>query len=171
MKYAVKNSGTFEFGGRATDNGHNVFKNVLDKLFSKKKDEKSSERPEKVTGGIEGNSTLKWEIEGSLDISVEEMAELFKLNKENDLHCWELIKKMGADFIKGSEKLLYALKAQGPEWIEVIGLLDDKANDIEHRLEVQSFKRERETEDEISRSGWTRRGKNWYERSKEAAEE
>lgn len=147
MKYSIKNSGELNIGGKATDNGRRVFGNIITKLFGKepKAEENNKDR---VEGGLEGNSNLSWEIEASAEISIEEMAELFKISKENDLHMWDLLKVMGSDLVKGSKKVLEALKEQGPEWIKTIGSLEDLDSEVSTENDIKSFKRHQAAEKE-----------------------
>lgn len=149
MKYSVKNSGSFEFGAKATDNVMGVISNFWKKIAGivNKKDD-SSNKVEKPESGLVANSTINWEIEASAEISVEEMAELFRVTKESDIHCWDLLKTMGSDLIKGSKVVLNALKEQGPEWIKTIGSLEDLDSEVSTENDVKSFKRHQAAEKE-----------------------
>lgn len=165
MKYAVKNTGKMTYDVKATDNVVGIFRGLIEKITSGFKGNQPAAKAttEKPESGLTAGVNLEWEIEASAEISVEEMGELYKLAKEYDIHAWELLKTAGKDLIKGSRSLLNAFKEQSPEWIDAIHTADIKYEDNEKELELHKFKNEREIEAEISKYGWTRKGRSWYE--------
>jgi len=142
MKYSVKNSGTIDFGAKATDNVTSVISNFWKKISGiiNKKDD-SVNKVEKPESGFIANTTLDWNIEASAEISVEEMAELLRISKEQDIHVWDMLKTMGNDLIKGSKTVLEALKKQGPEWLSAISELEDLNSELFTQNEIRAFKR------------------------------
>lgn len=150
MKYSVKNSGKIDLGAKATDNVTSVISGFWNKIIGivNKKDD-SNNKVEKPESGFFANGTINWEIEASAEISVEEMTEIFKLSKENDLHMWDLLKTMGNDLLKGTGAVLNALKEQGPEWIKTIRSLEDLDDEISTASKVKSIKRHNEAENEM----------------------
>lgn len=81
MKYSVKSQGSIGFDAKATDNAIGIISNIWKKISGivNKDDSTKVEKPE---SGITTNGSLKWEVEASAEISVEEMTELYKISKE-----------------------------------------------------------------------------------------
>ncbi len=170
MKYAVKNTGKMTYDVKATDNVVGIFRGLIEKITSGFKGNQApaaKTTTEKPESGLTAGVNLEWEIEASAEISVEEMAELYKISKEYDLHAWDLLKTAGKDIVKGSRVLLNEFKAQGPEWMEAIHSMDLISEDQEKERELHKFRNERELDAEIKKSGWTRKGSFWYENETE----
>jgi len=166
MKYAVKSKGSIGFDAKATDNAIGIISNIWKKISGivNKDDSTKVEKPE---SGITTNGSFNWEVEASAEISVEEMAELFRISKENDLHAWDLLKTAGKDIIKGSRVLLNEFKSQGPEWMDAVHSMDLIYEDHEKERELHKFRNEREADAEVKKAGWTRKGSFWYENEAE----
>lgn len=170
MKYTAKTNGKITYDVKATDNASSVISSIWKKIsgiISNSKEEASTQKVEKPEGGLIAGGVFEWNVEGNLDITVEEMAELFKVSKENNLHAWDLLKTAGKDLVKGSRVLLNEFKAQGPEWMEAVHSMDLISEDQEKDRELHKFRNERELDAEIKKAGWTRKGSFWYENEAE----
>ena len=166
MKYTAKTNGKITYDVKATDNASSVISSIWKKIsgiISNSKEEASTQKVEKPEGGLIAGGVFEWNVEANFDITVEEMAELFKISKENDIHAWDLLKTAGKDLVKGSRVLLNEFKAQGPEWMEAIHSMDLISEDQEKERELHKFRNERELDAEIKKAGWTRKGSFWYE--------
>ena len=169
MKYAVKNTGKMTYDVKATDNVVGIFRGLIEKITSGFKGNPPAAKAttEKPESGLTAGVNLEWEIEASAEISVEEMAELYKLAKEYDIHAWECLKTAGKDIIKGSRVLLNEFKSQGPEWMDAVHSMDLIYEDHEKERELHKFRNEREADAEVKKAGWTRKGSFWYENEAE----
>ena len=170
MKYTAKTNGKITYDVKATDNVTGVITNLWKKIsgiISNSKEDTSTQKVEKPEGGLIAGGVFEWNVEANLDITVEEMTELFKISKENDLHAWDLLKTAGKDLVKGSRVLLNEFKAQGPEWMDAVHSMDLISEDQEKERELHKFRNERELDAEIKKAGWTRKGSFWYENETE----
>ncbi len=170
MKYSVKHTGKVNYQARATDNCVSIFKGLIEKIASGFKGNKEPSVADKVgkpESGFTAGGNFEWEVEASAEISVEELGEIYKFTRENDIHAWDMLKTAGNDIIKGSRSLLDAFKEQGPEWLDAIHAMDLKYEDNEKERELHKFRNEREADAEVKKAGWTRKCSFWYENEAE----
>ena len=166
MKYSVKHTGKINYQARATDNCVSIFKGLIEKIASGFKGNKEPSVADKVgkpESGFTAGGNFEWEVEASAEITVEELGEIYKFSRENDIHAWDMLKTAGKDIIKGSRVLLNEFKAQGPEWLDAIHAMDLKYEDNEKERELHKFRNEREADAEVKKAGWIRKCSFWYE--------
>lgn len=124
MKYSVK--GSVNFGSNGQVHMTDRVKNFLSKVFGGKEVEESPKNGISGTFGISGST----EYELSAELSSEELVELFKLSKDNDLHVWELMKAMGKDTLKAIVEVRKVASEEIPAWQDIVHNAEMK--DLEH---------------------------------------
>lgn len=127
MKYSVK--GSVNFGSNGNLHMTDRVKNFLVRVFGGKETEESPKNGISGTFGISGST----EYELSAEISSEELVELFKLSKDNDLHVWELMKAMGKDTLKAIVEVRKVASEEIPQWQELVHKFN--MSDMDYDLE------------------------------------
>ena len=123
MKFS--NNGTVTFGSEIQSKG------FFSKIFEKK--EKSSGlNNEDLNGGFHG--TLSYEQ--SLEISVEEMAELVRACHQDNLNGLEILDKLKDGFFSFEKELRQRAAEAIPEWRKIL-----------HEDELQGYRDSKETDD------------------------
>ena len=122
MKFS--NNGTVTFGSEIESKG------FFSKLFEKK--EKAGPNNEDLNGGFHG--TLSYEQ--SLEISVEEMAELVRAYHQENLNELEILSKLKDGFFSFEKELRQRASEAIPEWREIF-----------HNDEMQGYKDSKETDE------------------------
>lgn len=113
MKYSIKNSGKWTNQMTLSDKILNVIEKIKG-LFNGKD---SSIKEPNLFGNVE--SDLSWEVEASLDISVDEMKTLIEVCSESDKNAWALLKEMGKDILVGAKEFRKTVKEEIPEWQKI----------------------------------------------------
>ena len=122
MKFS--NNGTVTFGSEIESKG------FFSKLFEKK--EKAGPNNEDLNGGFHG--TLSYEQ--SLEISVDEMAELVRACHQDNLNGLEILDKLKDGFFSFEQELRVRAAEAIPEWRKIL-----------HEDELQGYKDSKETDD------------------------
>ena len=122
MKFA--NNGVIEFGSEVQSKG------FFSKIFEKK--EKAGPNNEDLNGAF--RATLNYEQ--SLEISVEEMAELVRACHQENLNELEILSKLKDGFFSFEKELRERAAEAIPEWREIL-----------HKDEMQGYRDSQETDD------------------------
>ena len=122
MKFS--NNGTVTFGSEIESKG------FFSKLFEKK--EKAGPNNEDLNGAF--RATLNYEQ--SLEISVDEMAELVRACHQDNLNGLEILDKLKDGFFSFEQELRDRAKEAIPEWRKIL-----------HEDEMQGYKDSKETDD------------------------
>lgn len=151
MKFGF--SGIINFGTSANlgNTGIKKIRSFFNDLLNKENEDKGAKDPTIFGAGeFKGSATYKAE----LDISAEEMVELFKLSKDYDLHTWDLLKKMGNDLMEGTRKARHFAEAELPQWQQLVS----DANIRDSRLTESENKEywDRSQREKAHREGSTR---------------
>lgn len=114
MKYSVRQCGTWSTKLTLADK----IRKVINKLVASIKGKDVEIDDPKLYGSLD--SVLEWELEGSVELTSTEMAELVKASKEADLNCIEVLQKFGAMVKIGAKEARNLIQEELPEWKKII---------------------------------------------------